>query len=248
MNASSREIKNDYNSDFLLIFKELEAMDGKVPPTTKKDLCQFFHESKMEAFHQMLPYHRSAPICFVQVYLAWDLHNTVHHGGLLWPAPVNPLHKSITSPGICHVYYSTSVHIHSNQSLHILNGKAGSHQFEIIPLFWFRYTTHVQGEPKCGGPALELTKHSGALHPWIYSWWPCQSFNPLKTANWWMVFFPSLSFRTSCLRLTKITNSTVVLWSRTNNNVVMQGVSWTRTASSQKRLEPKLYVVSFKHL
>jgi len=71
----------DYDVDMFLIYEELEAVDGKVP-TARKDLCEFLQIKRqpfVKYFH-VIVVHPTA-----QVYLARDLHNTVH-GGLLQPA------------------------------------------------------------------------------------------------------------------------------------------------------------------
>ena len=82
MNDTIQAIQNvDANVDMFLLYEELGMMDGKSPPMAKKDLSEFLHVKRrifVKRFH-VLAVHPTA-----QLYLARDLHNTVH-GGLLRP-------------------------------------------------------------------------------------------------------------------------------------------------------------------
>jgi hypothetical protein len=82
MNDTIQAIQNvDANVDMFLLYEELGMMDGKSPPTAKKELSEFLHVKRrifVKRFH-VLAVHLTA-----QLYLARDLHNTVH-GGLLRP-------------------------------------------------------------------------------------------------------------------------------------------------------------------
>jgi hypothetical protein len=101
--------KNDSNVDMVLIYEELQPLVGKALPTAKKDLCEFLHTKRqpfIKCFH-LIAVHPTA-----QVYLARELHNTVH-GGLLWPG-VEPFLRAITTLGFHHVYYATSIKTHVN--------------------------------------------------------------------------------------------------------------------------------------
>jgi hypothetical protein len=76
---------NHIDIDIFLVFEEVTSVEGKMPPTTRKDLTEFLHD-KRKAFVKC--YHVIVVNPTVQVYLVRDLHNTVH-GGLLQP-PTNP--------------------------------------------------------------------------------------------------------------------------------------------------------------
>ena len=111
----------DFNVDMFLIFEELQTLVGKELLTAKKDLGEFLHIKRqpfIKCFH-LIAVHPTA-----QVYLARDLHNTVH-GGLLRPG-VELFLQAITTLGFHHVYYAASVKTHVNHFLRILNGSAAS--------------------------------------------------------------------------------------------------------------------------
>jgi hypothetical protein len=112
---------DDYNVDIFLIFEELGSFNGEPPPTPRKDLCKFLH-LKRQPFVKC--FHLIAVNPTAQVYLARDLHNTVH-GGLLRPG-VEPFLRAIHGGGFHHIYYTASVPTHTNKFLQILNGRAAS--------------------------------------------------------------------------------------------------------------------------
>jgi hypothetical protein len=120
INATSRQIeKKDKGIDIFLIYEELRSVDGKAPPTVKKDLCEFLSIKRqpfIKCFHIIAVHPRA------QFYLARDLHNTVH-GRLLRPA-IHPFLQGITQLSFRHMYYSASTKNHLNPFLSILNGKA----------------------------------------------------------------------------------------------------------------------------
>ena len=107
---------NDINIDIFLVFEEVASVEGKMPPTTRKDLTD-----KRKAFVKC--YHVIAVNPTAQVYLVRDLHNTVH-GGLLRPG-IKPFLQAISRLQIPHVYYGgASVPNHLNDFLWICNGWA----------------------------------------------------------------------------------------------------------------------------
>jgi hypothetical protein len=110
---------NDIDIDIFLVFEEVASVEGKMPPTTRKDLTEFLHD-KRKAFVKC--YHVIAVNPTAQVYLVRDLHNTVH-GGLLRPG-IKPFLQAISRLQIPHVYYGASVPNHSNDFLRICNGRA----------------------------------------------------------------------------------------------------------------------------
>ena len=110
---------NDFDVDIFLVYEELGPVEGKAPPTARKDLCEFLQERRRPFIKG---YHVIAVNPTAQVYLTRDLHNTVH-GGLLRPA-IKPFLEAITSLGLGHVYYGASVGIHRNEFLMIHNGRA----------------------------------------------------------------------------------------------------------------------------
>jgi len=120
VNATIQKMQDDdYNVNMFLIYEEMYSVNGNAPPTTRKDLCQFLHFNRqpfLNCFH-VIAVHPTA-----QVYLARDLHNTVH-GGLLWPGVV-PFLQAIHSLGFHHVYYTASVPTHRSKFIRIFNGPA----------------------------------------------------------------------------------------------------------------------------
>ena len=106
---------DDFNVDMFLIYEEMTSFNGKSPPTPRKDLCKFLH-LKRKPFVKC--FHLIAVNPTAQVYLARDLHNTVH-GGLLHPG-VEPFLRAIHSLGFHHVYYTASVPIHTNKFIQII--------------------------------------------------------------------------------------------------------------------------------
>ena len=120
MNDTIQAIQNvDANVDMFLLYEELGMTDGKSPPTPKKDLSEFLHVKRrifVKRFH-VLAVHPTA-----QLYLARDLHNTVH-GGLLRPGII-PFLRALTEEGYSHKYYGASVGEHSNEFIRVLNGDA----------------------------------------------------------------------------------------------------------------------------
>ena len=110
---------NDFDVDIFLVYKELGPVEGKAPPTARKDLCEFLQERRRPFIKGI---HIIAVNPTAQIYLTRDLHNTVH-GGLLRPA-IKPFLEAITSLGLGHVYYGASVGVHRNHFLMIRNGRA----------------------------------------------------------------------------------------------------------------------------
>jgi hypothetical protein len=87
--------------------------------SAKKDLSEFLQIKRsmfVKCFH-VIAVHPTA-----QLYLARDLHNTVH-GGLLRPGII-PFLKAVTECGFSHKYYGASIRKHHNEFLRILNGDA----------------------------------------------------------------------------------------------------------------------------
>jgi hypothetical protein len=109
-----------------LIYEEMDSFNGKAPPAPRKDLCKFLHlkwQPFVKCFH-VITVNPTA-----QVYLAQDLHNTVH-GGLLQPG-VGPFLQAIHSLGFHHVYNTLSVPTHRNKFIQIFNGRVA----ELLPSF-----------------------------------------------------------------------------------------------------------------
>jgi hypothetical protein len=120
MNDTIQAMQNlDTNVDMFLLYEELETTEGKSPPMAKKDLSEFLHVKRrmfVKCFH-VIVVHPTA-----QLYLARDLHNTVH-GGLLHPG-IFPFLRAVTEQGFSHKYYGASVGEHHNEFLRILDGDA----------------------------------------------------------------------------------------------------------------------------
>jgi hypothetical protein len=110
--------KKDYNVDIFLVYEEVGPLEGKAPPTARKDLCEFWNEKRRPFIKG---YHVIAVNPTAQLYLARDLHNTVH-GGFLRPA-IKPFLQAISSLGFGHIYYGASVLLHNNPFLLIRNGR-----------------------------------------------------------------------------------------------------------------------------
>jgi hypothetical protein len=108
----------DYDVDIFLVYEEVGPVEGKAPPTARKDLCEFWNEKRRPFIKG---YHVIAVNPTAQLYLARDLHNTVH-GGFLRPA-IKPFLQAISSLGFGHIYYGASVLLHNNPFLLIRNGR-----------------------------------------------------------------------------------------------------------------------------
>jgi hypothetical protein len=118
----------DNDVDIFLVFEELTPMEGKSPPTARKDLCEYLNDKRrpfVKGFHVI------AVNPAAQVYLTRDLHNTVH-GGLLRPA-IKSFLEAISSLGFGHVYYGASVRSHSNHFLLIRNHGDAVTQLKSYP-------------------------------------------------------------------------------------------------------------------
>ena len=110
---------DDFNVDMFLIYEEMTSFNGKSPPQARNDLSEFIH-SRRQPFIKC--FHLIAVNPIAQIYLAKDLHNTVH-GGLLRPG-VEPFLRAIHNLGFHHSYYSSKSLTHANNFIKILNGSA----------------------------------------------------------------------------------------------------------------------------
>jgi hypothetical protein len=227
INDTSQQMEfEDYDIDIFLIFEELEAVDGKPPPTSRKDLCEFLHDKRkpfIKCYHHVIAVNLTAQVC-----LARDQHNTVH-SGLLWPT-IKPFLQAITSLGFGHMYYGASIHTHANQFLQIWNGHAVTQlksyrQLDLkIPMSRVNPSVvgqHWNSRYTWGVVSLNI-KQSGP-HDIVN----CLTIKPANVTNGILPQF--VVCQTFCWRLTRTTSSTVGWQWAMNDGSIMHSVSWMRT-------------------
>jgi hypothetical protein len=211
--------------DIFLVYEEVGPVEGKAPPTARKDLCEYWNEKRRQCIKG---YHVITVNSTAQLYLARDLHNTVH-GGFLHPA-TKPFLQAISSLGFGHVYYGASILLHNNHFLLICNGRC------------------VMELQSCS--CLDFDIAMSRVNPTIVGqrWnsqytWGVSSLNikqnglsdivnrpTIKTANVTDGILPQfIALSIFFLRLTGITSSTVVCWRAMQDVSVMHSASWTRT-------------------